>query len=86
MITFVPKISGGVSMEKFKEWIEESLWAWRNCIDFRLQLEDNIDRCSFFYELNIGWYDMYGDPELDSRDPYNLSGRDSYYSYVMKKK
>ena len=73
-------------MEKFKEWIEESLWAWRNCIDFRFTLEDNIDRCSFFYELNIGWYDMYGDPELDSRDPYNLSGRDTYYSYVMRKK
>ena len=73
-------------MEKFKEWIEESLWAWRNCIDFRFTLDDNIDRCSFFYELNIGWYDMYGDPELDSRDPYNLSGRDTYYSYVMKNK
>ena len=42
-----------------KQWIEDAWWSWRNCIDFRLNLEDNIDRCAFFYELNCGWYDMY---------------------------
>ena len=68
------------------EMIRWGFEAISNSIYFRFTLDDNIDRCSFFYELNIGWYDMYGDPELDSRDPYNLSGRDSYYSYVMKKK
>ena len=45
-------------MEKFKIWIEESLWSWRNCIDFRLQLEDNIDRLAFFEELSIGSIQM----------------------------
>ena len=75
-------------MEKFKIWIEESLWSWRNCIDFRLQLEDNIDRLAFFEELSIGSIQMH-DEYLMSQpgfDPYNLSGRDSYYSYVMKNK
>ena len=33
-----------------------------NAIYFRFDLQDNIDRCAFFYELNVGWYDMY-DPE-----------------------
>lgn len=30
-----------------------------NAIYFRFDLQDNIDRCAFFYEINIGWYDMY---------------------------
>ena len=30
-----------------------------NAIYFRFDLQDNIDRCAFFYELNLGWYDMY---------------------------
>ena len=75
-------------MEKFKIWIEESLWSWRNCIDFRLQLEDNIDRLAFFEELSIGSIQM-KDKWVMSQpnfDPYNLSGRDFYYSYMMKKK
>jgi len=42
----------------FSMWIKESLWSWLNCIDFRLQLEDNIDRCAFFEELNLGWIQM----------------------------
>ena len=40
-------------------------------------LQDN-DIQDFFNEINIGWLDTY-----DVRDPYNLSGRDYYYSYVM---
>ena len=75
-------------MEKFKIWIEESLWSWRNCIDFRLQLEDNIDRLAFFEELSIGSIQMEDEWVMSQPnfDPYNLSGRDPYYSYMMKKK
>jgi hypothetical protein len=40
-------------------------------------LQDN-DMQTFWNELNLGWLDTY-----DARDPYNLSGRDYYYSYVM---
>ena len=35
-----------------------------NAIYFRFDLQDNIDRCAFFYELNLGWYEMY-DPDDD---------------------
>ena len=75
-------------MEKFKIWIEESLWSWRNCIDFRLQLEDNIDRLAFFEELSIASIQMEDEWVMSQPnfDPYNLSGRDFYYSYVMKKR
>ena len=71
-----------------KQWIENALWSWKNCIDFRLQLEDNVDRLAFFEELSIGYVQMKDEwimsqPEFD---PYNLSGRDSYYSFTMKSK
>jgi hypothetical protein len=42
---------------------------------FVLIYEDNIDRCAFFYELNIGWYDMYEPDDMGVRDPWNLLGR-----------
>ena len=47
-----------------------------NAIYFRFDLQDNIDRCAFFYEINIGWYDMY-DPadDIGDIDPWNLTGR-----------
>lgn len=46
-------------MEKFKTWLENAWWSWKNCIDFRLfDYNDNIDRCAFFEELNYGWYQM----------------------------
>jgi len=69
-----------------KQWIENSLWSWKNCIDSRLNLEDNIDRLSFFEELSSGFIQMKDEwimsqPEFD---PYNLSGRDPYYSYTMR--
>ena len=73
---------------QMKQWIENALWSWRNCIDFRLQLEDNIDRLAFFEELSWGYMQM-EDEWIMTRpgfDPYNLSGRDPYYSYMMKKK
>jgi len=68
-----------------KSWFEDAWWSWGNAIHFRLdRYEDNIDRCAFFYELSSGWYEMYDPDYLDDRDPWNLSGRDSYYIYVMK--
>lgn len=73
---------------QMKQWIEDALWSWKNCIDARLQLEDNIDRLAFFEELSWGYMQM-GDEWIMTRpgfDPYNLSGRDPYYSYVMRNK
>ena len=69
---------------------EMIVWGFelfQNAIYFRLTLEDNIDRLSFFEELSAGWIEM-TDEYLMSQpdfDPYNLSGRDPYYSYVMSK-
>ena len=41
----------------------EGFWCIYNAVYFRLdKYENNIDRCAFFYELNIGWYSMY-DPD-----------------------
>jgi len=69
-----------------KKWFEDAWWSWGNSINFRLQLEDNVDRLAFFEELSSGYIQMQ-DEYLMSQpgfDPYNLSGRDVYYSYVMK--
>jgi hypothetical protein len=72
-----------------KKWFEDAWWSWGNCISFRfVDYNDNIDRCAFFEELNYGWSQML-DEYLMSQpnfDPYNLSGRDPYYSYMMRKK
>ena len=72
-----------------KKWFEDAWWSWGNCISFRfVNYNDNIDRCAFFEELNYGWSQML-DEYLMSQpnfDPYNLSGRDPYYSYMMRKK
>ena len=72
-----------------KKWFEDAWWSWGNCISFRfVDYNDNIDRCAFFEELNYGWSQML-DEYLMSQpnfDPYNMGGRDSYYSYVMSKK
>jgi hypothetical protein len=63
----------------------EGFWCIYNAIYFRLdKYENNIDRCAFFYELNIGWYEMYDPDYLDDRDPWNLTGRDPHYTYMMK--
>ena len=75
-------------MEKFRIWLVDSYWSWKNCIGARLNLEDNIDRLAFFEELSIGSVQMEDEYIMSQPnfDPYNLSGRDSYYSYVMRKK
>lgn len=49
-----------------------------NAIYFRFDLQDNIDRCAFFYELNLGWYEMYDPDDMGVRDPWNLLGRNTY--------
>lgn len=36
-----------------------------NAIYFRFDLQDNIDRCAFFYEINIGWYNMYNPDDME---------------------
>jgi hypothetical protein len=72
---------------------------WRRFLDgfdsiyvaimFRLDYNnDDLDRLAFFDEINWGYNQMMDEyimsqPEFD---PYNLSGRDPYYSYVMSKK
>ena len=62
-----------------------------NAIYFRFDLQDNIDRCAFFYELNLGWYEMYDPDDMGVRDPWNLLGRNTYikvpekdYDAIMK--
>ena len=55
-----------------------------NAIYFRFDLQDNIDRCAFFYEINIGWYDMYEPDDMGVRDPWNLLGRNTYIKVPEK--
>ena len=71
-----------------KTWFEDAWWSWGNCIHFRLDYNDRIDYCAFWEELNIGYYQMQDEYIMTQEgfDPYNLSGRDPYYSYVMSKK
>jgi hypothetical protein len=45
---------------QMRRWIEDCLWAVRNCFTFRfIHYDDNIDRLAFFEEINCGWYQMY---------------------------
>lgn len=68
-----------MSIRELREWIDDSFWSWRNSIYFRFhEYNDNIDRCAFFEELNLGWLQMYSDPY--NEDP---CGRDQYYSLVL---
>ena len=55
-----------------------------NAIYFRFDLQDNIDRCAFFYELNLGWYEMYDPDDMGVRDPWNLLGRNTYIKVTEK--
>ena len=55
-----------------------------NAIYFRFDLQDNIDRCAFFYELNLGWYQMYDPDDMGVRDPWNLLGRNTYIKVSQK--
>lgn len=48
-------------------------------------LIDNWGNDIFWEELNLGYYQMRDDYLMNQPgfDPYNLSGRDSYYQSVM---
>lgn len=51
-------------------------------------LIDNWGTSLFWEEINSGYYQM-RDSYLMSQpnfDPYNLSGRDPYYTYVLQRK
>ena len=53
-------------MKHLSSKLEHIQWGFDaiyNAIYFRNTLENNIDRCAFFYELNCGWYDMYGEAD-----------------------
>jgi hypothetical protein len=70
------------------KWLEESYWSWRNCIELRLDYNDIIDYKAFWEELNAGYYQNLDEYIMSQPgfDPYNLSGRDLYYSYKMRNK
>jgi hypothetical protein len=71
-----------------KKWIENCYWSWRNVIYARLVYNDKIDYCLFWEELSAGYIEM-KDEWIMSKpnfDPYNLSGRDPYYTYTMRNK
>lgn len=72
---------------QMKQWIENALWSWKNCIDCRLNLDDNIDRLMFFEELSSGFMQMTDEWIMSQPgfDIYNLSGRDPYYSEVFNR-
>ena len=56
-------------INSLKTWIEDAWRSWGNAIHFRIdRYEDNIDRCAFFEEISIGWYEMY---IYDFDDCYN---------------
>ena len=72
-----------------KQWFEDAWWSWGCCIHSRfVDYNDNIDRCAFFEELNYGWCQMESEHRMSQPnfDPWNLRGRDTYYSYVMSNK
>ena len=39
--------------------VEKFFMSFANAIYWRLNYDDNIDRCAFFEEINRGWYEMY---------------------------
>jgi len=78
-----------VKLLKYKwEMIVWGFTVFSNAIYFRLTLEDNIDRLAFFEELSAGYIEMQDEYVMNQPDfdPWNLSGRDSYYTYVMSQK
>lgn len=44
-------------MKEFR--VEKLFMPFANAIHYRLNYDDNIDRCAFFEEINRGWYEMY---------------------------
>ena len=57
-------------MKALKTWFEDAWWSWGNCINFRFdKYGDNIDRCAFFEEISIGYYQEYIYPYDDWYNP-----------------
>jgi len=74
--------------QRFREWVENCYWSWRNCWDFRFgAYNDDIDRLAFFEELSFGHIQMKDEWLMlqPNFDPYNLSGRDPYYTHTLRK-
>lgn len=72
-------------INSLKTWVDNAWWSWGNAIHFRLdRYEDNIDRYAFFYEINIGWYNMYDQDDIGNIDPWNLSGRVTHLKVPQK--
>ena len=70
-------------MTKLQRFLD-GFGAIYNAIYFRFDLQDNIDRCAFFYELNLGWYEMYDHDDMGVRDPWNLLGRNTCIKVTEK--
>jgi hypothetical protein len=66
----------------------DGFYAIQDAIYFRFDYNDPIDYCAFWEVINAGYYQMQDEYSMSQPgfDPYNLSGRDPYYSYVMSKK
>ena len=76
---------------KLPKWVSSIIDGFDSiyiAIMFRLDYNDDIDRCAFFDELNWGYHQMMDEYIMSQEgfDPYNLRGRDGYYTYVMSKK
>jgi hypothetical protein len=72
-----------------KQWFEDAWWSWECCIYSRfVDYNDKIDVAAFWEELNYGSTQMRYEYLMSQTnfDPYNMRGRDSYYSYVMSNK
>ena len=61
-------------MTKLQRFLD-GFGAIYNAIYFRFDLQDNIDRCAFFYEISSGWYEMYDPDDMGVRNPWNLMSR-----------
>lgn len=75
---------------QMKQWVKNALGSWSNCIYLRLDSYGEYDNpcCLFWEELNSGYYCLRDEWIMSQPglDPYNLSGRDPYYTYTMRSK
>ncbi len=52
-------------------WIKDCFWCWVNAFGYRFaHYQFELDRCAFFEEINLGYYEMYIYPYDDM---YNLT-------------
>ena len=67
---------------KLMNYLIDCYWNVKNVIETRL----DCDYCSFWGELNLGYYQLRDEyiMKQSNFDPYNLSGRDSYYTYKLQ--